>query len=319
MGKGDQIRKNRQALAAKTAYVKRKESVMEREKTNDRLIIIFHSDKTWWKIAGKSVVYYEKLVAPRLKRRVSIWPDNDYGSISEQGIINVKNIETFVQDLKDFGYKEVEKSGGEYRAIDLGYKVTPEEYNSMAKEDEERWEMSRRLIMPAIVWPGIKAQLMELLTLSREATRHLDATMQRVLGDKIMAEVTDMVVVLNLAAHAQIDPMEGLVRMEESLDTMDGYMMSVIQLRVFKVDKAYNVASAMLRLRKLIEKEIVKEGRKNKRKSKKVTEETEAAEEMTEETTEAEAEEAIEETIVETTEEALEEENTEEAKNGDGK
>ena len=69
---------------------------------------------------------------------------------------------------------------------------------------------------------------------------------------------------LNMTAHRQKDPLEGLIFMEERLDSLDAYLMCVTQLRLFQSNKAYDYATLTQRLRKLVEKELNKESKRQK-------------------------------------------------------
>lgn len=254
--KVDEVKKQREARARKAAYVHRKEQVMEREKENDRLLILFKSNDNWWKMAGNSVLYYTKLVAPRLKKSVKVWPDRDYAFPSKEGIVQVRDLKTFLDEIETLGMRVKPGGGEDYMAVELGYKVTEEELNTMVKEEARRWEMAERMLMPAVIWPGIKAELSGLLTLTWELARKMDTPGRVSFGTPLVEKVVDMIKMLNLAAHDRTPATEALVQITSDIDDIEGLMLAATTLRLFRAQKNYDLATRLMKLKKLIGIEV---------------------------------------------------------------
>ena len=269
--KDDQIRKSMKGRAEKAAYDHRKEQVMEREKENDKLIILFRSNENWWKIAGNSVLYYTKLVAPRLKKSVKVWPDRDYVAPSKEGIVQVRDLKKFIDEVESLNYTIKPGTGEDYLAVELGYKVTQEELNTMVEEESRKWKMSDRMLMPAVIWPTIKTLLLEILRTMWEMTRKLDAVAQRAFGNELMYLVNDAIKALSLAAHERMESREALVQITDDVDEIEGLMLGATAIRIFSSEQNYNLATTLMKLKDAITKEsnkIEKEERKRKRREK---------------------------------------------------
>ena len=251
--------------AARVEYAKRKAEIMEREKNNDRLIMFFHSNGRWWKIAGKSVLYYSRILAPRLRRQVNVIPDDDYyGLPSKEGVVNIGDIDELFAEAKKLKYRVKGARHAEFRAIELGKKVTPEELNEMLQEEDRYWELTEKMVQPAVVWPGIKAHLTELTRTGREMTRKLDASLQRVLGDPMMRVIIEMNLVHARAVRKRMEPMEALVAIGDNLEELEAYLAVAGTLKAFKADKAYDFATMILNTEKLVDKELKKQAEKER-------------------------------------------------------
>ena len=115
-----------------------KKRIMAKEKDNFAKLYVFPSGKVWYKMGWNSALIYKYILAPRLKIEVHLRPDNDYGYVSDTGIISFQNLQALEARLEKVGArKELEYEG--VLIFDLGFKTTAEELESLRKADDLKW------------------------------------------------------------------------------------------------------------------------------------------------------------------------------------
>lgn len=252
---------------SKTEYLKRKEYVSTREEENDRTVIIFRADEEWWKIIGKSVLYYKNLVEPRLKlrKKVAIHADDDYQFQSETGVIMVHNIDVWIKRFEDLGHKDIAKKKEDYHVFRLNSKVTPEDYNLMRSQSEAMRSMASKIVSVGAVWPALKADILKLVKTGRTMTRPVDKTAQCTFCDPLMLEINSLMPLLFSASDGHKDPAETLILMSEKISNIKGYFSNCIEVGIFDDKKQYDFSQAYVEVQDQIEKELKKELRRKEK------------------------------------------------------
>ena len=258
----------RKQRAEKRAYILRKEQILEREKDNDSLVMLFRADDGWWKICGRSVLYYTKLVAARLNKEVKVWPDRDYGSVSKEGIINIRDLNKFIKEVESLGLKMHPSGNDDFVAVELGSKVTKEDLGLMESEEQAKWEMADRMLMPAVIWPKLRKELVELTRLCYEMTRKFDAVGRIIYGSKAMDLVNESMITFNQATHGQMDEIEALLLIRENIGYLDGLMVMINELRLFDANKDYQIATKIMKVERATEIALKKASREKDAKKK---------------------------------------------------
>ena len=251
-----------QAKAERASYVHRKEGVLASEETNDRKIMVFRGNGKWWRIVGKSVVYYHCIIAPRLSRQAIVHPDDDYGQTSKYGVINIPDIKKFIEEMKALDLKVVGNGGRGFIYVELKQKVSDEEFNIMINEDREKWSIAEKMVLPTVAWPALKTQILSTLAETRTVTKKFDASLSRQLGDPMMESVLNMLKTLNLVSRGRLDPMEALLDIDDERLNLDAYVMGAMHIRVLTVDKIFKLATATMNLKRALDKEISRSEKK---------------------------------------------------------
>ena len=262
----------RKQRAEKRAYVLRKEQILEREKDNDSMVMLFRADDGWWKICGRSVLYYKKLIAARLEKEIKVWSDRDFGNTSKEGIINIRDLDKFVQEVESLGLKMHPGGNDDFVAVELGSKVSKEDLELMESEERAKWEMAERMLMPVVIWPKLRKELVELTRLCYEITRKFDAVGRIIYGSKVMDLINGSMVVFSQAARGQKDEVEALLEIRENLGRLDGLMVLINELRLLDANKDYQIATKIMETERAVEtalkkatKEEIKKSVKKKR------------------------------------------------------
>lgn len=252
LGRSSKIAEKVAQKQAREEYIHRKMMVMERERRNNDRVILFRSRDKWWKIAGRSVLYYSKLVSPLMPKEKKVQADSDYHDVSETGVILIPDIDKFLEEVKAAGF-DVEKVGNEnYRAVHLHNRISEEDYNLMVKAEAYRWESMERMITPRVMWPEIKRKLTLLGRNTREGVRTLSRENMATIGDRMMQHAMDMMETFQLTATGVMPPLEGIELLEDTLARYEGIMYLVIEMRLFKQGKVQDIADMLARLKKLV-------------------------------------------------------------------
>lgn len=248
--------------AERSSYVHRKQGVLEAEKDNDRKVMVFRGNGKWWRIVGKSVVYYSKIVGPRLARSVVVHPDDDYGETSKYGVINVPDIARFIDEMKGLDLEVVGKGDKDFIYVRLKQKVSEEEFNTLIREEDEKWSIAEKMVMPTVSWPALKTQILATLAETRHTTRKFDASLSRQMGDPMMESVLHMLQVLQLASRGRLEPSEALLSIGDDLLVLDSLIMAVMHIRVLTIDRIFKLSTATMNLKRALDKEISKNEKK---------------------------------------------------------
>ncbi|MBR2989359.1 hypothetical protein IKF40_00270 [Candidatus Saccharibacteria bacterium] len=223
----------------------RKNKISKLEENNDNCVHLYRSDKKWWRIIGHSVVYYAKIIVPRIRpeKNIRIWEDDDYNSPSKYGSIRIPSIEKCLNEAEQLGYQTLQTD--DYAKICLKNKVTAEEFNRMVKEDDMLWEMLERSIQPSAIWPDLKAEILKLNDVVHRPVAVMDNKVSRVYGEPMDKLTVDMVLALNDAVVGLISPEQALARMMNDRWQLNGYMISVISMRLLTVKKVDQIAKQL--------------------------------------------------------------------------
>ena len=80
-----------------------KAQVMHLEANNHQYLIVYNSTDGYYKLAGRSVLFYTTLVITRLKWRANVRPDTDLYYPSQEGIVSIKDLERLEANLALLG------------------------------------------------------------------------------------------------------------------------------------------------------------------------------------------------------------------------
>ena len=80
-----------------------KAQVMHLEASNHQYLIVYNSTDGYYKLAGRSVLFYTTLVTTRLKWRANVRPDTDLYYPSQEGVVSIKDLERLEANLALLG------------------------------------------------------------------------------------------------------------------------------------------------------------------------------------------------------------------------
>lgn len=262
MTKAGEIRRDSIHLKEKTEYLRRKELVTGLEKDNFTRIFLFHSDGDWWKIIGKSVLYYKYLFAPRLKKTVNIREDDDYEYISKTGVIFIRDVKAVTMGAKRLGMALSPDSTDELVAICLNNRVTDEVFSKISRAEQADWDTVINMLIPKVLWPELSNRIRELQRIIRTITKNFPTDLKIVVGNGLLSAVMELNQILILGLNGMITPMECLEKLDEVNYQIMADLISIVNLQCTRPSKAHEAADICNVIKKLISTERRKEIRK---------------------------------------------------------
>ncbi len=193
-----EVRLTQDLAAARYALQQRqrqiKARVIEFEQTNNRHLVFFISTKGFVKLAGHSALFFAMTIADRIHWRYSLKLDTDHYSVSEDGIISFRALDTIAARLGEINVFPDRK----YEDPELFYFELPKVYNDdqidrlrdNAKQDIKR---IMTIVLPASPIPSLYDAIMQASQLIYYQFKHLSDDLARdTLGHQMIANSYDM-------------------------------------------------------------------------------------------------------------------------------
>lgn len=139
-------KKSMEGREKKKRYEAEKKKVKEIEKTNRSRIIAFRSTRDWWKIGGHSALIYYYRIAPRLGKDVNLMNDMDYFSTFSTGVISIRSIEEFEEELSKLGIK-LEKETEAIKSFKLPKALSETELKKLKEQEKQKLEKVNKIVM----------------------------------------------------------------------------------------------------------------------------------------------------------------------------
>lgn len=169
-------------MRSRAGNEERKESVrakalaFEMEKVNTDMIILFPSTRGWYKMGGKSAMFYWTYVAKSIGRRVKLRSDTDRYSTFSEGVISIKKLKLLEEKLAEvnaFPVKEGVPKG--LIAFKLERPFTEEEIRQMYHTQEMLTEKINQMVRPKVTMPQLNAALYDLLKKIKSAIGQMNS------------------------------------------------------------------------------------------------------------------------------------------------
>lgn len=144
-----------------------KEQVMNFETDNRQYLLLYTSTDGYYKMAGRSVLFYTARIVPRLGRRVTVRPDTDHYYPSGEGIVSIKNLVRLAEQLSQLGIlPDSERSTSELYFYKFPYRLSDAQIATLRDKNEIVRERLNQNLRPIGPIPELHYQLMMAFELS---------------------------------------------------------------------------------------------------------------------------------------------------------
>lgn len=144
-----------------------KEQVMNFETDNRQYLLLYTSTDGYYKMAGRSVLFYTARIVPRLGRRVTVRPDTDHYYPSGEGIVSIKNLVRLAEQLSQLGIlPDSEHSTSELYFYKFPYRLSDAQIATLRDKNEIVRERLNQNLRPIGPIPDLHYQLMMAFELS---------------------------------------------------------------------------------------------------------------------------------------------------------
>ena len=151
----------KQALRDRQRLIKTK--AMEFEQTNNHHLLVFDSTERFSKIAGNSVLFYTITIADRIHRRFNIKNDTDDYSVSENGVVSIRDLNKLEQQLSTINvFPDHERSTSELHFYKLPRAYTDKEIIKFRDRSLQDVARITSIILPKSPVPELYNLILEL-------------------------------------------------------------------------------------------------------------------------------------------------------------
>lgn len=186
---------NKKTLTKEEALAKRadremakkiKAEVFQLEKKNDSHLYVFRSTEGWWKIGGRSALFFKYRVCPKIGLKYELRNDRDFYYSFREGIISIKSPESLEEKLKSLKiYKKGVEKG--YIVFDLPFgPISDEQVKEMRNLEKDTLREINTIVNPAEVLIKTLPQARLVQKSLFELCRKLDEPTRELIGRDIV-------------------------------------------------------------------------------------------------------------------------------------
>ncbi len=192
-------------------YFEAKNFVREQEKDNLSKIYLFPStgkaQDYWYKVAGKSLLYYKFFLAERLGRQVTTRTDTDSQCIFKYGVGSVRRGDMVIPQATKLGYK-VEKLDNGVIVIDLGREFEPKEIDNFIEQERAERQAVENIVKPKYNYPRLAAAIRMLAEYLPQKIEKISKDNRGTIGRQLLEPAIELVKFYHRMANGDIDKVD---------------------------------------------------------------------------------------------------------------
>lgn len=238
----------------KKRYEKAKAEVFAFELRNRSKLVAFRSTAGWWKLGGTSALLYYHRVAPRLGLKPNLKADGDFYSKFEEGVISIKDINRFEENLKKLGIERI-KSGTSMRMYDLGITIDAEEIKRLKKNEEAERKKFNKLVLPKVVLPDVYVGLCNINKAIYENVRLMTPPEREYAGMEMAVMARKMLEKYILMANGKLEKEETLAELLEKIEILIADLKIALETKIWPTGTCLRISATLIDMKKILEKE----------------------------------------------------------------
>lgn len=256
---------------------------LKQEEKNFSKLILFRVGRDWWKLGGNSALIYYADLAPRLGLNPRLLKDLDFGEKFEDGVISVRKVEKFIENLKKIKVELMTRS--DFAVVfKLKMALTETEMEKIKKSEAVKEESLRDKMITDFLSPKLLLAAEELAKAVYEGARKGNSISRQFYLDDMAREGVVPLRIIKRMANKEMKPEEGILKIKErnervaetlfvafSLGLMDIKTCARIQTKLERVREMVRVEERRINLldKERLEKEEQKENKKEKKEKEK--------------------------------------------------
>ena len=193
--------------------IKTKEKVFELEAQNDRYIYVFRSKGDWWKIGGRSALFYAHIVSEKLaKKPPKIVKDNDHYYSFRTGICAKKDLNALAKELAKIGM-EPKKIDPTIYCFEFEKPIDFDVITSLIQAKEVQNERANKLVDTQLLLPKLHTEIRELMKLVWYFTDKHNANMsKKLLLPTLLENACQLKRIYSRTSNGYLEPEDGLLK-----------------------------------------------------------------------------------------------------------
>lgn len=237
-------------------YYDAKSYILSKEKTNCRFIYLFPSigkvPDVWYKVGGRSLLFYKLILAPRLGREARIRDDTDKVYRFNHGIVSVKWGDKLILEANGLGYKAERIKFG-IIVIDLLKDFTDAEIYAMAGQvKEERYKL-KKMIKPKENYPSIMMAINDLARVLPSKIKKMDRDYRLILGNELLEPMAEMLKIYFRLANGRMEKRDAKLEMLERTDDIAAMIYLMDECQMLNITARTMMGENVVKIRKAIE------------------------------------------------------------------
>lgn len=240
-------------------YYDAKSYVMKMEGTNCRYIYLFPSigkvPDAWYKVGGRSLLFYKMILAPRLGREARIRDDTDKVYRFNHGIVSVKWGDKLISEAVGLGYKAERVKFG-IIVVDFLKEFTETEIRSMAESIKEERLRLKKMIKPKVNYPDIIIAVNDLVRVLPSKIKKLDKDYKTILGNELLEPAVEILKIYFRMANGRMERRDAKLEMLERVDDIMAMIYLMDECRMLNVTARTMMGENVVRIRNAIEKSL---------------------------------------------------------------
>lgn len=240
-------------------YYEGKFYVKEMEKENRRYVYIYPSmgkvKDEWYKVGGRSLLFYKNLLAPRLEREARVRDDTDKVYRFKGGIVSIKRGNRLMMEAKELGYP-VERTEYGIIVIDLGKEYTDAEIGKMKEVVKNERGKTKKMIKPKENYPSIIIAMNDLVKVLPSKIKKLDKDYKRILGDGLLEPMTEMLKIYFRMANGGMEKRDAKLEMLERTDDLMAMIYLMDEAQMLNATVRTTMGENVVKIRNAIEETL---------------------------------------------------------------
>lgn len=216
-------------LSEKT-YYEAKCYCLAKEKTNCRYVYLFPSVGKevdgWYKVGGRSLLFYKNLLAPRLGREAKLRDDHDRIHRFDKGIVSVRWGNKLMAEAVSLGYsaKRIEY---DIIMIDLNKDYSEAEIRTMAEAIKRERNKVKKMVKPKANYPSIVVAINKLIQVLPSKVKKLDKSYREVWSAQLLSPLIELTKIYFRFANGRMEQKDAKLEMLSRVDDLGAmiYMM----------------------------------------------------------------------------------------------
>lgn len=233
--------------------------VKEMEKENRRYIYVYPSlgkvEDEWYKVGGKSLLFYKTILAPRLEREAKLRDDSDKVYRFNGGIVSIKWGNRLKMEVRELGHKAERIQYG-IIVIDLGKEYTDTEIHKMKAVVKDERSKTKKMIKPKENYPSIIMAINDLAKVLPSKIKKLDKDYKRILGDELLEPMTEILKIYFRLANGRMEKRDAKLEMLERTDDLAAMIYLMDEAQMLNVTARTTMGENVVKIRNAIEETL---------------------------------------------------------------
>lgn len=240
-------------------YFKLKEYVFGKEKENLSKVYLFPStggnDDDWYKVGGRSLLFYKFFLAERLNRQVTTRVDTDTHLIFKNGVGSVRRGSDIISQAINLGYGAEKLENGAI-VIDLGREFSRTEIKNFIEREKAERQIVENILKPKLNYPKIAMAIRVLAEYLSQKVEQIKKENRETIGRQLIEPAIELVKLYYRMANGHLDKADAKREMLSRADDIAAVIVFMDAGRILEFKARTRLGENILEVRHQIEETL---------------------------------------------------------------